>query len=90
MGASSSCSLFNAFSSGLNWIGQHKLGIPHIVHILDDFMFLADRNQTFSTGVFDRSLRSVLNMRCSLGMPIKNKTIEQTNTCMTFMELKLD
>lgn len=86
MGASSSCSIFNAFSSGLKWIGQHKLGIPHIVHILDDFMFFGPPD----SDVCNRSLHSFLDMCSSLGVPTKNEKTEEANTCMTFMGLELD
>ena len=37
MGATSSCRNFEFLSSALEWIAKHKLGIPHIMHILDDF-----------------------------------------------------
>ena len=36
--ASSSCAIFEAFSSALEWVAKHKLGIQHIIHILDDFL----------------------------------------------------
>jgi hypothetical protein len=40
MGCSSSCSLFEKFSTALEWIARSKLGIEHIAHVLDDFLFL--------------------------------------------------
>ena len=42
MGCSSSCAIFDRFSSSLKWIAKAKLGIPHILHILDDFLFLGN------------------------------------------------
>ena len=39
MGRASSCKTFETFSSAINWIGITKLGIPHLIHILDDFLF---------------------------------------------------
>ena len=39
MGCSSSCQIFNAFSSTLHWVDETKLHIPVTLHILDDFLF---------------------------------------------------
>lgn len=39
MGASSSCQIFEAFSSALEYIAQ-KFGIEYIVHYLDDFLVI--------------------------------------------------
>lgn len=40
MGCSSSCSIFEKFSSALEWIACNKLNIPEAIHILDDFLFI--------------------------------------------------
>ena len=40
MGCSSSCKIFETFSTSLEWIAKNKLGIPHIIHILDDFLII--------------------------------------------------
>ncbi|CAC5404254.1 unnamed protein product [Mytilus coruscus] len=37
MGCSSSCQIFEIFSTALEWIAKNKILIPNIVHILDDF-----------------------------------------------------
>ena len=39
-GASSSCHLFEASSTALEWIALHKLGCAAVVHNLDDFLFI--------------------------------------------------
>ena len=39
MGCSSSCSIFEAFSSALEWVAMNKLGVTKVVHIIDDFLF---------------------------------------------------
>ena len=41
MGCSSSCSIFETFSTALEWIAMNKLGVTKVVHIIDDFLFLA-------------------------------------------------
>ena len=40
MGCSGSCKIFETFSTSLEWIAKNKLGIPHIIHILDDFLII--------------------------------------------------
>ena len=45
MGCSSSCSIFEAFSNTLEWVAKTKLGITEMVHVIDDFMFLANSSE---------------------------------------------
>ncbi|CAC5356336.1 unnamed protein product [Mytilus coruscus] len=40
MGCSSSCQIFENFSTAIEWIAKNKALIPNIVHILDDFMIV--------------------------------------------------
>lgn len=41
MGCSSSCVIFEAFSSALEWLSKHLSHASSVVHILDDFLFIA-------------------------------------------------
>ena len=41
MGLSSSCNIFEAFSTALEWLSVHRLGASSVLHILDDFLFIA-------------------------------------------------
>ena len=41
MGLSSSCKIFECFSSGLEWIARFRLHIPGILHLLDDFLIVS-------------------------------------------------
>ena len=41
MGCSSSCAIFKALSSALEWPSKHLFNASSIVHILDDFLFIA-------------------------------------------------
>ena len=45
MGCSSSCAIFEASSTALEWIAIHRLGAPSVLQILDDFLFIADTKQ---------------------------------------------
>ena len=42
MGCSSSCSIFETFSSALEWVAKQKLGVSGMVHVVDDFLILSD------------------------------------------------
>ena len=48
MGCSSSCAIFETFSTALEWIAIHRLGASSVLHILDDFLFIADTKQSVS------------------------------------------
>lgn len=41
MGLSSSCKIFECFSSALEWIARVKLNITGILHLLDDFLLVS-------------------------------------------------
>ena len=41
IGRSSSCKTFETFSSALEWIARTKFKISHVLHLLDDFLFIA-------------------------------------------------
>ena len=41
MGCSSSCAIFEAFSTSLEWIIQRRLPRVSVLHILDDFLFIS-------------------------------------------------
>ena len=42
MGCSSSCAIFEAFSKALEWLAMTRLEASGVLHILDDFLFIAD------------------------------------------------
>lgn len=85
-GASSSCAIFERFSSGLQWIAQHKLGLQHMLHILDDFLILGPPS---SSQCLD-DLNTFLSLCKYVGVPIKSSKTELPSTVMTFMGLVLD
>ena len=41
MGCSTSCSIFESFSTALEWIAKSHLRASAVLHILDDFLFIA-------------------------------------------------
>lgn len=86
MGASSSCAIFESFSSALHWIANKKLAIPHMVHILDDFLILGPPRSTSC----QRNLNSFLQFCKNTNIPIKSEKTESARTTITFMGLELD
>ena len=85
-GASSSCAIFEAFSSALEWVAKHKLGIQYIIHILDDFLIFNPP----ASGQCNIFLNKFIAMCTELGVPIKHAKTEPATTCITFMGLELD
>ena len=85
-GASSSCAIFEAFSSALEWAAIYKCNIEHIIHILDDFLIF---DPPFNNRCNDK-LSIFLKMCFDIGVPIKKEKTEQATTCITFMGLELD
>lgn len=86
MGASSSCAIFERFSSGLEWIAKKKLHIPHMLHILDDFLIMGASNSDQCQNNLDK----FLSMCNTIGVPIKKEKTELPTTCIVFMGLELD
>lgn len=86
MGCSSSCAIFESFSTSLQWIAQTKFQIPFILHVLDDFLFLGPG----STQTCLSSLLSFQNICNELGIPIKHEKTEGPSTVLCFLGIELD
>ncbi|CAC5404405.1 unnamed protein product [Mytilus coruscus] len=52
MGCSSSCQIFENFSTGLEWIAINKVLIPKLVDILDDFMIVDKTEDGYASGTY--------------------------------------
>ena len=71
MGCSSSCAIFEAFSTSLEWIIKQKLPNVSILHILDDFLFIS-QTESQCQHALDLSI-SICN---DLGVPLApDKTV---------------
>ena len=85
MGCSSSCKIFETFSTAIEWIARHKLNINKLLHFLDDFLFLSS-TRTQCQGDLDRFL-----IFCShLGIPIAPEKNCGSATTLTFAGIELD
>lgn len=85
MGISSACAIFEHFSTGLQWIAQHKLNIPSMVHILDDFLFISSNFPSCKA-----NLDQFMALCSTVGVPLKAEKTEQPKQVITFMGLELD
>ncbi|XP_071150453.1 uncharacterized protein [Mytilus edulis] len=86
MGASSSCQLFEAFSTALHWILNAKFQIYGVSHLLDDFFFVgkAGSNECYS------ALQTFLCLADKLGVPIKSEKTQLPTTCITIYGIEID
>lgn len=74
MGCSSSCAIFEAFSTALKWIATHRLGASSVLHILDDFLFIADTKEKCQ----------------AIGVPIAGEKTCGPDTSLQFAGITLD
>lgn len=84
MGCSSSCAIFEAFSTALEWLAINRLGASG-VHILDDFLFIAD-----SEDKCHADLTNFLGMCEYLGVPIAHEKTVGPDTTLQFAGITLD
>jgi hypothetical protein len=86
MGASSSCAIFERFSSALQFIAETKLGIKHMTHIPDDFLILGPKDSRKCQDDLD----NFLGFCQKVGILIKTEKTVNATTDITFMGLELD
>jgi hypothetical protein len=83
MGCSSSCSLFEKFSTSLEWWARHRLGIPNVAHILDDFLIVT---KSLSGG-----LAALAAFMCvKLGVPLVAAKTVGPYPVLPFVGIELD
>ena len=85
MGCSSSCAIFEAFSTSLEWIATHKLRASGVLHILDDFLFIAKSESKCLS-----DLSNFLQLCDDLGVPIAHEKTEGPLTTLQFAGITLD
>ena len=85
MGLKSSCAIFETFSSSLEWLATQYLHASAVIHILDDFLFIAPTKDKCST-----DLHNFLAMRKVLGVPIAHEKTAGPNTTLQFAGIELD
>ena len=85
MGASSSCKIFEALSTALEWVAVNKLGIDKIVHILDDFLVVGPTQDI--TNLF---LNTFITACKSVGIPISEEKTFKARQKLEFKGIELD
>lgn len=86
MGASSSCNIFNKFSSALKWIMLNKYDACGMSHILDDFFFIGPKNSEKCM----QDLSNFLEVAIKLGVPIKEEKTEYPSTKIIIYGIEID
>ena len=85
MGAASSCSIFEKFSTSLHW-AMENIGHKNIVHILDDFLFVGPSNAPHCLN----SLLAFQNMCSICGIPLKDAKTVGPCTTLEFLGATID
>ena len=85
MGCSSSCKTFERLSMAMEWIAHNKLSIPHILHILDDFLIIRE-----CTPDCQAKLQRFLLFCEDIGVPTAPEKTEGPSSVLTFASIDLD
>lgn len=85
MGCRTSCKIFEEFSTAIEWIAHNKLGIAHVVHILDDFLFIENNKQSALS-----KFKIFLDVCADIGIPLAaDKTVLPTQV-FEFVGITID
>ena len=85
MGLSSSCNIFEAFSTALEWLSVHRLGASSVLHILDDFLFIAKTKDRC-----EADLGNFVSLCHYLGVPLAPEKTVGPDTVLQFAGITLD
>ena len=74
-GLATSCKIFEAFSTAIQWVLMNKLKVKYVTHILDDFMFIGPP----CGNTCDQYLSKFMILAQDIGIPVKHaKTVYPT------------
>ena len=85
MGCSSSCAIFEAFSTSLEWIIQTRLPQVAVLHILDDFLFISP---TYHLGKV--ALQTFISICEDIGVPLAPEKTVGPSQVIEFAGIHLD
>ena len=85
MGCSSSCNIFENFSTALEWITINKLNSSAVIHILDNFLFIAPSKEKCQG-----DLDNFLTFCQRIGILIANKKTMAPDRAIQFAGITLD
>lgn len=86
MGASSSVRIFETTSKSIQWDLQSNLGVNHVSHNIDDFIFIG---KSVASECAD-ALQKLFSLCYEVGIPIKQKKKIIPTTCVPIHGTKLD
>ena len=84
-GCSSSCAIFEYFNSALEWVVKHKLEASEVVHVIDDFLFVAH-----SAGKCEHDLMAFIDLCNQLGVQLAPGKTVGLSSSITFLGIILD
>ena len=85
MGCSSSCAIFECFSTALEWAAKVKLGVTGMVHVIDDFLLLAH-----SVEKCNHDLMSFVALCKQIGVPLAPSKTVGPSSSIPFVGIILD
>ena len=85
MGASSSCAIFERFSSALHWIISQRVKGVSVIHVLDDFLFVGPSFESCQ-----HALNLFLTIAGEIGVPIAGEKTMGPTTSLPFLGIQLD
>ena len=85
MELSSSCKIFECFSSALEWIACFRLRIPCISHLLDDFLIVSKLLASCAN-----DLQVFLKTCVELGVPMGPEKTVGPSFMLSFASIELD
>ena len=84
-GAASSCFIFERIATAIHWILTNHYNIQHLVHYLDDFLFL----DTTRDGCH-KTLNTFHKLCEEIGIPINHNKTEGPSISLSFLGIQLD
>ena len=85
MGCSSSCNIFETFTTALEWVAMNKLNASALIHILDDFLFIAPSKEKCQG-----DLNNFLTVCQRIGIPIAIGKTMGPDRALQFAGITLD
>ena len=86
MGCSISCSLFETFSTFLEWVFSEVTGLAQVTHHLDDCFFVGTPGSTDC----QKHLASFKELMEYLGLPLAEEKTVGPDTVFTFLDIEID
>ncbi|XP_033758566.1 uncharacterized protein LOC117340891 [Pecten maximus] len=85
MGLSESCKIFEELSTALEWVAYSKLKAPSVVHVLDDFLFMATTKSECMA-----ILQNFQDMCSYIGIPLAPDKTFGPEQVLPFLGITLD